>query len=341
MAKPVAIFLTDTHKKKDNLDLVFDIFIQALDLAEENECKYVIHGGDFFTDRVGQNLQNLLLLHKILIEFKRRDITLLAIPGNHDKTNQESKFSYLSIYKSKHFKLFSQESTFEIGKLLVGFMPYFSESIPERLKRLNEMHKEKDPKYSLLVAHFSFNGVRNNDGSEVEDGISVKKVKVWTTVAVGHYHDASFIPPNVYYTGSAYQSTFGENSEDKGFQIIYSDATMEFAPSKFRKYIKVKLDINDDIENELEVFGDLDANVRFVFSGKKADISKVDTKKLEALGIDTQFEWDEINEEILKAESGEFGAISKASIVKYYVEYCKAAGIPKDKRAKGLKLLTR
>ena len=102
--KPLAIFLTDTHKQKDNLDLVFSIFMQALDLADEVGCDNVIHGGDFFTDRIGQNLKNLLMLQKIISEFKKRGKMLFAIPGNHDKTNQDSEFSYLSIFKSK--KLF-------------------------------------------------------------------------------------------------------------------------------------------------------------------------------------------------------------------------------------------
>lgn len=334
---PLAIFLTDTHKQKDNLELVFDIFIQALDLAEENDCKIVIHGGDFFTDRIGQNLQNLLLFHRILNEFEKRRIDLYAIPGNHDKTDQNSEESYLSIYKSPNFKLFKKQSCIKIGKINFGFLPYFSTSMEERIKDLNT--KIKPDCKNILITHGSFNGVRNNDGSEVTEGLSVKTVKKWDKVLVGHYHDASFIEPNIYYTGSGYQGNYGENHFDKGFTIIYDNSDLEFVESTFKKYIKVKLNANDNIDDEIDIYSKMDANVRFIFQGDKTDFLKLNVKKLDELGIDSKFEWADINEEILKSETGEFGSISKNSIFKYFLEYCGLSEIPKEKRSNGLKIL--
>lgn len=335
--KPIAIFLTDTHKQKDNLELVYDIFFQALDLAEELGCENIIHGGDFFNNRVGQNLLNLLMFQKILNEFERRKITLLGIPGNHDKTDQESEQSYLSIYKSKYFRLFESQSVMNLEGVRLHFLPFFSKSMAERLAELTpEIVKDK----TILITHAAFNGVRNNDGSKAKDGLKKKSVKEYKKVLVGHYHDSSIIGRNIHYTGSAYQANFGENSEDKGFTVIYDNCDIKFVPSEFKKFIKVKLDVDCDLETELEAIRDPTANnIRFVFEGNKSDLSKLDTKRLDSLGIDYKFEWNDINDEILKVEGGEFGSLDKKSVLKFFLEYCKIQGIKSEQKSFGLKKL--
>lgn len=333
--KPIAVFLTDTHKQKDNLDLVHSIFIQALDLAEEIGVKYVFHGGDFFNDRIGQNLQNLLAFIRILNEFKKRGITLVAIPGNHDKTDQESEKSYLSIYRSKALKLFSKEGEFEVEGVKFHMLPFFSKSMADRLEALKSNNKRRD----VLIVHGAFNGVRNNDGSKVKDSLKKKSVAEYKLVLVGHYHDSSRLGKNIFYTGSAYQANFGENSEDKGFTVINSDCSTEFYPAKFKRYIKVKLSTDCDLDIQLEKYEGVNANVRFVFEGQKEDRSKIDTKKLDQLGIDYKFEWNDINEEILKVEAGEFGMLDKKSILKYFLEYCKIQNVEQTKKSFGLKIL--
>lgn len=334
---PVAVFLTDTHKQKDNLDLVYGIFIQALDLAEKLKCKYIFHGGDFFNDRIGQNLTNLLMFQEILNEFERRQITLVGIPGNHDKTDQESEKSYLSIFKSQNFKLFEKEGVFKTMGITFHFLPFFSKSMPERLERLKEsIVKDK----TILIAHAAFNGVRNNDGSKAKDGLKKKSVKEYNKVLVGHYHDSSLIGKNIYFTGSAYQANFGENSEDKGFTVIYDDCSIKSVKSRFKKFIKVKLDVDCDLETELEAIKDpTSSHIRFIFEGNKSDLSKLDTKRLDSLGIDYKFEWNDINEEILKVEGGEFGSLDKKTVLKFFLEYCKIQSIESKQRTFGLKIL--
>ena len=63
----------------------------------------------------------------------------------------------------------------------------------------------------------SFDGVANNDGSKVESIIKPSMFSDYKSVLIGHYHNASKIAKNVFYTGSAYQNNYGENITDKGF----------------------------------------------------------------------------------------------------------------------------
>lgn len=340
--KPIAIFLTDTHLKKDNLDLVYNIFKQALDLADDLGLDEVYHGGDFFTNRIAQNLQTLLTFSKILKLFKKRDVKLVGIPGNHDKTNQDSEDSYLDIFSNYPSLEIVRDSKVIVKKdISIGFLPFFTKSYSERTKKLKSQTKKLKTTKNILITHKAFNGVRNNDGTLVDDGATIKSVKFWDYVYVGHYHDASQVGKNIIYTGSSYQSNFGENIEDKGFQILMSDGTMELHRSDFPKYIKVKLDISDDIDNEIEMYSETDNNIRFVFTGDKSDISKIDRSKLDNLGIDCKFELNDVNEEILKVEQGDFSVMSKKTVVKYMSEYCDIQDIPKKMKSKGLKILLR
>lgn len=344
MRRPIAVVLTDTHKNKNNLDLVYSIFEQAVELAVDLGVKDIIHGGDFFTNRIGQNLQTLIYMKKILDLVKYNRLRLHAIPGNHDKTDQDSEESYLDIFSNHPAMILHRNYACEdIGGLNVSFLGYFEDSYSERLSSLKKESKLKSKsKKKVLITHIAFNGVRNNDGTEVENGFTSKSVRWWDKVLVGHYHDSSKIGDNIFYIGSAYQSNFGENSEDKGFTILYNDASLDFEPSIFPKYIKVEIDADDEdsIENELEIHKDSKHNVRFVFKGKITDLESVKNKisKFTDNGIDCKFESEEINDEILNVKDN-FRQLDNKEIRRQFLKYCKIQGIPKEKVSFGLNII--
>lgn len=338
--KPLAIFLTDTHLKENNQDLVIDIFRQAVKLCLELKVKKIFHGGDFFTSRTSQSLQVLITFYdEILKLLSDNDIVMYSIAGNHDKTNQDSEKSYLDIFRHrKCIKVIRSEECFDFKGITIGFLPFFTDSYKERLKNIKSLAKDLGNDYNILITHHAFNGAINNDGSVVDDSNSTKLVKFWDKVLVGHYHDENQFS-NIIYTGSAYQGNYGEAIEDKGFTIIYDNGGHEFEPSKFPKYIKIKLNVNDNVDNEIEMFSSKGDNVRFIFSGDKTDIHKIDRQKLDALGIDVKFELNEVNEEILKVEQGDFSSMSKKNIMTYFKEYCDIQEIDKTKMSKGIKHL--
>jgi exonuclease SbcD len=340
--KTISVLLTDTHLKKDNLDLVEDIFIQACELCKSEGCNTISHAGDWFTNRIGQNLQTLLRMKKIFNIVDSYGLEIIGIGGNHDKTDQDSESSYLDVFDGyKSFTLIRDSGHIIIGNVFIGFLPYFTGSYSKRLEDLEKVSKSKNKAINILITHKSFNGVRNNDGSIVEDGISVKRMKKWDKVLVGHYHDASLIGNFIHYIGSAYQANYGENISDKGFTLIKSDGSLEFVQSKFKRYIKVKLDASDvsSIENELEFHRETEDNVRFIFQGSKTDIDKINLSKFTDEGIDCKFESEEINGEILKVEEGEFTQMDSKKITKHFIDYCRIQNISTDNRKQGLKYL--
>lgn len=346
--KPIGVFLTDTHLKKENHALVRNIFNQAADLAISLKVKNIYFGGDAFTNRISQNLDTLLIFNDILEDLDEKGLKLFAIAGNHDKTNQDSSKSYLDVYrKHENFILIqNQEIIIDFdNNVAIGLLPYFSASYKSRLKELNLNRKELKSKgfKTILITHKGFNGVKNNDGSVVEDGISPSLVKNWDSVLVGHYHDSSKVGKNIHYTGSAYQSNFGENIGDKGFTIIYSDASIERVMSKFPIFAKYELGMSDNIDDELSILEnsiDIESNnIRIIFKGKKEDLHKVNQIDLKEKGIDVKFEYEEINDEILRAEKGDIVSVDRNNLSQYFKEFCEIQSIPKNKMLKGLKIL--
>lgn len=338
--KPISVLLTDTHLKENNQELVIDIFKQAVELCHSLKIKTIFHAGDFFTSRSSQTLQVLITFYdEILKILSDNDIVMYSISGNHDKTNQDSERSYLDIFRHrKCIKVIRKEECFDFDGITVGFLPFFTDSYKDRLKNIKSIAKGMNNDINILITHHAFNGAVNNDGSVVEDSNSTKLVSYWDKVFVGHYHDSNHFE-NIYYFGSAYQGNFGERLDDKGFTILFNDGEHDFEPSNFPKYIKVKLDISDDVDNEIEMYASKGDNVRFIFHGDKTDLHKIDRQKLDEVGIDVKFELNEVNEEILKVESGDFSSMSKKNILGYFKEYCNIQEIPKEKMSQGLKYL--
>lgn len=343
--KPISVILTDTHLKKDNLILVESIFEQAFQLAIKLNCYKVLHAGDWFTDRVGQNLQTLLCLKRILNRAFELKISVEGISGNHDKTDQNSEDSYLDIFDNyKGFRLHrnSEQPLFldDYG-MTISFLSFFTLSYNERLSNISKKLKLLEYEKNILITHVGVNGVKNNDGSEVTEGIAQSDFKFFDKVLIGHYHDASKIGDNIHYIGSSYQANFGENITDKGFTVLYSDGSLKFFKSKFKKYIKVKLDASDNssIQNELELHKDSEDNVRFIFQGKKTDIDKINLSKFTDEGIDCKFEVDELNEELFDAETNDFTQLDDKQILKHFFEYCKIQNVDSEKRRLGMKFL--
>lgn len=342
MKKPIAVILTDTHKTKDNLKLVENIFDQAIELALEIGCGKIFHGGDWFTNRVGQNLATLMAMKRVFDKIEKAGLEIEGIPGNHDKTDQDSEDSYLDIFSGyENLTLHSKGGFRKFKDITVAFLPYFSQSYTERLKELEKSAKAQKTTHNVLITHKAFNGVKNNDGSTVEDGVSTKEVKFWDKVLVGHYHDASKVGKNVFYIGSSYQSNFGENLNDKGFTILFDDGSTDFEPSEFPKYKRIKLEANDveSIQTELKHYSNSEDNIRFIFSGNETDIEKINLSNFADVGIDCKFESDEINEEILKVERDNFQQLDSKSIKKHFIKYCKIQNIDKKKVKMGLNIL--
>ena len=348
---PIFILVNDIHIDKQRSELVKGIFKQIFRISVEIGVSDIAIGGDVFTDRSGQPLDCLLTFPDIVDMADKFDKTIHVIPGNHDKTDPNDYRSYIDVYKdSRLLKIHREGCTLVIGGCIISFVPYFGdakwmEEFSKARQQRNYLSKHPNidhSKPSFLITHVAINGVRNNDGSEVVCDLKSSMFDDYTKVFVGHYHNASQIGKNIYYTGSAYQKDFGENITDKGCTIVYNDGSHEFVPLKFPKHIKHVIDIDDTetLRNLLEKYDGEDYDIiKFVFRGKKVDVNKINQSDIAARGIQCEFESIEEKEAIDNAVDSDALNYDKRSITKDFLKFCSENSIRGERMKFGLNLI--
>lgn len=340
------LFITDIHLNKDNGQLVKSLFKQVFKICKERSISRIFCGGDVFTNRVGQPLSCLDDFKEIVDSLEKEKLDFYVIPGNHDKTDPESVKSYLDHFYSPKYKLSRKgEVCFFSHNVVVAMIPYFpDEKWMEEYSKVSGIVLDKagHDAVKILITHSGFDGVMNNDGSKVESIIKPSMFKDWTRVLIGHYHNASTLAKNVIYTGSICQKDFGETWKDKGATIIYTDGSIEHVPLKFPKYLKETLDVNDaeTLRMLLEKYdGNTEDHIRFIFTGKKCDATKIDTAELSKIGIEAKFKADETEEAITSSESESVMCYDKKSIQKDFIKFCAENSIKGKHLKYGLKLM--
>ena len=346
----VAILVNDIHLDKGNGNLVKDIFRQLIQVCRDFDVENIICGGDIFTNRSAQPMLCLTDWKDILDELSKNEIWLDVIPGNHDKTDPDDERSYLDVYNYPLVRLHREAECCIIRGAAFAFIPYFNDEkwMKEYEKAdgiIEEMFQDGDIEptaATFLITHSGFDGVRNNDGTEVKSIIKPSMFEHYSKVLIGHYHNASKLSKNVIYTGSAYQGNYGETLTDKGFTVIFDDGTIKHVPSHFPRYIKETVDVNDSesIRNLIEKYdGEEYDHVRIVFRGSRADRRKVNLVELSKSGIDCQYESIEETEAIDNSVSADVLCYDKKSIIKDFVRFCAENNIKGDKMKYGMNLI--
>ena len=346
--KPQPVFgvITDTHLKEDNIDLVKDIYRQFIAYLVNAGITQAVMIGDTFTSRSSQTLACLLAAKEIFDMFAEAHINLTVIPGNHDKVDLNSCKSYLNVYSNPYLTVISDMGILKTGGLTLHLIPYFKEGeqYNQRLKQTNEFAKGFAK--SILLTHIAINGVRNNDGSEVEDGVPAKMFNNFKLVLVGHYHDRQTIGDNIHYIGSSHQATFGEDV-CKGFGIVYDDCTIEYEQTEFPKYIKTYIEAGDStaiaelLENiEEEKTDAVFINKhRVIITGEKDAVEAFSTTKLKAAGIDIKKEG--VVNKVESLEDLPPVVHNKTSILKGWLKYTEEANLSKDFQKIGVHRLSK
>lgn len=292
MKKPVALLITDTHLSDNNIELVISIFKQAIEYCVKNNIQEIYHLGDWFTSRKAQSLDVLKATMDIIGDFMRNGITCSIIKGNHDAVQADTEDSYLDIFSIyEYFLVCKREFTFKIPQVenfYIHLLPYFKEdgSYIERLKNL-----EIKPGINILLTHIAVTGVKNNDGSEVENNLGLDLFKQYDAVYVGHYHNQSDVGKNIKYIGSAYQANFGEDDK-KGFNLLLEDGSLQFIQSEFPKYIKIKANVADK-KHLLEIkqkHAHSKDYVRVIVDGDESELKALNKEEFAAIGIDVKTE---------------------------------------------------
>lgn len=326
MLKPIAIILTDTHLSPSTEEINISIYKQVIKLANEFGLN-VFHGGDIFESRKAQPLSVLTTFESVLDMFLESGVKMFAIPGNHDKSDYRSKKSYLDPFK--HHPAFHLVDAFDTIVLNENYdmvmIPFFNESdtysdyLDKAIKTID------DGKKSFLLTHIAVNGVKNNDGTKVENNITNEKFNVFEKVLIGHYHNQSVIGKKIVYIGSAYQANYGEDLK-KGFCIVYENGEIDYIRSEFPAFKEITIELDNvtpnQAENLIQEYSDSEDNIRFVFKGTYEQVNAVDKNKFKKEGIDVKLKSSEIDLGVIEATNDEFISFDKKGIEDEFDTFC-------------------
>lgn len=324
MKKIAAVRLTDTHLKETNIEINKSVYRQTISFCKENGLDTVYHLGDIFNSRKAQSLDVLQAFLEILDMFRKAGIRLVAIPGNHDKTDYTSRLSFLDPFESH--PSFHLVTSYEIFELFPGthitMIPFFADiEYKEWLEFAEKRVSQLDQCRHILFTHIGVHGAIMNNGIAI-DGILKDLFEPYEYVDIGHYHDLQIID-KFRYIGSSIQHNYGENSE-KGLSILYDDLSFETKVLDYPKYHKIETNVADltfkdieEIRKEVESSGD---NIRIVLIGDEKEIKSFNKQALLAAGVSVAIKQEEISRNEIDERSEPF---TQHTLLDEFEVFCK------------------
>ena len=276
------ITITDLHLQQDNLDIMNDLIDQVIHICHDKGVDTVFIIGDIFQFRRSQSLPVLLGFVDIIGKFSEAGITVHAIAGNHDKLDQSSIRSYLTLYQQRNNFILSEDyNTVEVGDTMIHLIPFFPIDIYEKcLSEISNIISDYGYKKNILMTHVDILNADMNNGKKSDTGIDMELLKVFDHVFVGHYHNRSRIGNNVHYIGSMKQSNYGEDDQ-KGC-MFYKDSKIEYINLKFPKFRTIivnadSLDMKkfDELYDECKVEKESGKHIRLVIKGEEANVDAI------------------------------------------------------------------
>lgn len=313
---PVAVIITDTHLKEDNIESNISIFDQVINFCLDNQIKNILHGGDIFHSRKSQSQLMLITFNKILDKIHQNGLHLISIVGNHDKTDYDQEHSFLSPYIHHPGLTLIENGWIENGEHLdlnedcsLSFLSYFSEEIYlENLKKItSQLDKNKR---NFLLTHIGVNGAVMNNGTKIESSVKTSHFNDFEKVYIGHYHDGQSWK-NIHYIGASLQHNYGERAK-KGMQIMYNDGSVEFVELYFPRYIKHTINIKELTQKEIDELEEIrsvsEDHIKIVLVGEKKDLNEFNIQSLKQVGVEVELKQQDIEVEELNQRVEPFTA---------------------------------
>lgn len=248
------LIICDTHfgVRNDNIGIqrqqkkFNDDIIQYI---KENNIKKIFHGGDLFDRRKYINFNTLKFARETFLDpIENSGAEMDVILGNHDQyyknTNEvNSLVELVRGYKNIRFHI----DPIEIDQFLL--LPWISNNNYE--KSLNAIKNTKKP---YCLGHLELNGFQMNRGHVCDTGMDKAIFNKFNWVGSGHFHHRSNID-NVNYIGAAYQFTWSDYSDHRGFAIFDTGkGNCEYINNVHESF---NLYYYDDENNEKQIEADL------------------------------------------------------------------------------------
>lgn len=241
MPNPVAVLVADLHFTPATLELASKALRLAQTKAFELNIPLVIAGDTLDSKAImrGECVNRLI----DIFNGHHLDLpTTYVLVGNHDLLNEKGSAHSLEFLKP-YVTVISDVAKFQD----IYFIAYKTD-LNEMISTLSHI-----PKGSTIVCH---QGVQSAYmGHYAQDKTSLpKEVFADFRVISGHYHRRQDIKCGPFkkgnvglfsYIGNPYTQNFGEAPDPvKGYQVLYSDGSLQFHSTLLRKHVVVEHDLD-------------------------------------------------------------------------------------------------
>ena len=178
----------------------------------------------------------------------------IGITGNHDQCDENTleytSPSYVKTFSEIFKGLFCIDNySMDYGKLRIHGIPYLTHNlglhtaIKERIKAIDSKQ------INILLLHTTLPGSQDNDGREQDSNISkrtMKLLKKFDIVFVGHIHKPMKLGKNVYQVGAPNHQRKTDREQDLGYCILYNDLSVEYIHlDKYPKFVELDYEENN------------------------------------------------------------------------------------------------
>lgn len=297
-------FTDKKNKENTRFNDSLDIFNQIRNSAVENNCEYVIFGGDLHERKdpcpFVRNKVNETIKEQTAID---QNLKWILIPGNHDQDTKsvlsDDSLRTLTIFSNSmpNVEVVHEYKQYKLGNVIMYCFAHgwFSKETFDNM--LNNIKEKYSDKTIVLVFHENINGAKMASGMEIKSSNISKSdlselskvVNGRLIVLAGHIHNQQIFSKEYLggYVGCPLQITQDDEGESKGWWIVDTEKLdLKFFKSKSPEICTFEFDtikqlhshtFNNDIDNNI---------VRIYVRGDKEDFKDFDQEAYK----DTLFE---------------------------------------------------
>lgn len=226
---PQILIFSDIHLHKHRntsifLDVAETILKNILNICDDKNIKTIFFLGDWFHKKDKVGTEELFITFKFLKELEKRDITMIALVGNHDflyTSNDKNQINTIQFFKlSKNVEVIQEYDSFIFNDIQFYFLSWTWNN--ELLKKLFFIsQKNKNAKKHIFFGHIELKNFDLNEFtlksniSEIDLNFLIKN---FDRTFLGHYHDI-FRKDNLLCVGNPFQQSFGDINKIKGIWI--------------------------------------------------------------------------------------------------------------------------
>jgi DNA repair exonuclease SbcCD nuclease subunit len=229
---------------------------QFFPYIDKHAYKEIVHCGDLMDRRKYVNFETLDFMQRVFIDqLQIRGIKCHTILGNHDvyfRNTNRLNSTKLLFGHVPNLIIYEDFTDVTIGGREFSMIPWITADNQDRLKDFVWSSKA-----SIAFAHLELLGYEVMRGVPSDEGIEANLFQRYDSVYSGHFHQKSH-GANIWYLGTAYDMTFSDLYETKGFHVLDTDTnTLEFIKNPEKMFHMLVFDENTVPKNfKMETYKD-------------------------------------------------------------------------------------